>query len=260
MEGLSEYHDRRICSYLLDQSVHFSHAGYHRMREKSLPFLIPCHKICCDGKVKLIYRMQGKVRLCEVIESLDQNRRKDVMTQIVSAVKLLGEQSLFQFGQPELEPEKIYFDLETDQIYIIYLPVYHENQAISIQILEKKIRKKIEILDKRYRKDTKIYVLQRLGSTRMERWELGEGSFVIGKQKKEVQCWVHDSKTLSRRHCEILTEDGQWWIRDLNSRNGTFLNKLRLTPGQWYVLNEGDQILAADCEFRLLCDCFDFCL
>ena len=29
---------------------------------------------------------------------------------------------------------------------------------------------------------------------------------------------------------------------DLNSTNGTFLNKEEITPGQWYKLSDGDVI------------------
>lgn len=256
VEGLSEYSDRRICSYLLEEPVHFSHAGYNRMRKSSLSFLIPGHKIFYDGKIKLIYRTEGKVRLCEAAENLTQKQWNCVMEQLFAAAHQLKEESYFPFGQLELEPEKIYLDLKTYQIYIIYLPVYHENQAISIQILEKEIRKKLEILNKMFRKDTQKNVLQRLGSTQNEIWELTGDSFVIGKQKEQVQCWIPDHSALSRRHCKLLWNHGQWWLMDLDSRNGTFLNKTRLIPWQWYALKVGDRIFAADCEFCLLYGCF----
>ena len=52
------------------------------------------------------------------------------------------------------------------------------------------------------------------------------------------------SKVVSRRHCEFWCEQGKWYIRDVKSSSGTFLNHIRLSPpGQEskpYALNDGD--------------------
>lgn len=252
MEGVSEYCDRRICSYLLNESVCLSHTGYDRMQKSPLPFLLPCHKVLYDGRIKLIYRTEGKISLCEAADCLTHRQRDHAVSELFDAAALLKERKYFPFGQLELETEKIYIDLETYQIYIIYLPVYHKDQAVSIQILEEQIKQKLEKLYKMYRRDTKKFVLQRIGAERKESWELKEKSFVIGKQREKVQCVVADSKALSRRHCILFWNFGKWWIMDLKSRNGTFLNKTKLIPQQWYALCPGDQIFAADCQFCLL--------
>lgn len=46
--------------------------------------------------------------------------------------------------------------------------------------------------------------------------------------------------TVSRRHAELTPDDGVWWIRDLASQNGTYLNGVRLSERQ--RLRAGDQI------------------
>ena len=52
------------------------------------------------------------------------------------------------------------------------------------------------------------------------------------------------SKVVSRRHCEFWCEDGKWYIRDVKSSSGTFLNHIRLSaPSQEskpYPVNDGD--------------------
>ncbi len=256
MEGLSEYCDRRVRSYLLDGPVHFSHAGYDRMKKSGYRFFLPCHKICYNGKIKLIYCTEKKMTLCEAEKTMTQKQRNHIAEQLSDTVQQLKIRSYLQFGQLELEEEKIYLDVADNQIYLIYLPVYQEDQAVSVQILEQEIQKKLEILQEKYQKDTGIFVLQRLDSVSREKWTLNEKGFVIGKQREDVQCLIQDSRALSRKHCKILRNAGQWWIMDLDSRNGTFLNKTRLIPKQWYVIKPGDRILAADCEFCMLYGCF----
>jgi hypothetical protein len=47
-------------------------------------------------------------------------------------------------------------------------------------------------------------------------------AFRIGR---DVACELHlDDPLISRRHAEVLPNEGLWWINDLESRNGTLLN------------------------------------
>jgi hypothetical protein len=47
---------------------------------------------------------------------------------------------------------------------------------------------------------------------------------------------------VGRRHAQLSLQSGQLILQDLNSVNGTFLNKQRITPQQSYPLNSGDEI------------------
>ncbi len=47
---------------------------------------------------------------------------------------------------------------------------------------------------------------------------------------------------VSRRHAVIRRMDGGYFIEDLSSTNGTWLNENRLVPVQPYPINSGDQI------------------
>lgn len=48
--------------------------------------------------------------------------------------------------------------------------------------------------------------------------------------------------TVSRRHAEITCVDGRYLLRDLDSRNGTFVNDQRLEPRQAHTLRPRDQV------------------
>lgn len=54
------------------------------------------------------------------------------------------------------------------------------------------------------------------------------------------------SKVVSRRHCEFWYEAGKWYIKDVKSSSGTFLNHIRLSPpGQEskpFPVNDGDVV------------------
>ncbi|EPE10984.1 ring finger protein [Ophiostoma piceae UAMH 11346] len=52
------------------------------------------------------------------------------------------------------------------------------------------------------------------------------------------------SKVVSRRHCEFWYENNRWYIKDVKSSSGTFLNHIRLsqpgTESKPYAVNDGD--------------------
>ena len=50
------------------------------------------------------------------------------------------------------------------------------------------------------------------------------------------------SGVVSKRHANIRIERDKYYIQDLGSSNGTYLNKYPLLPGNWYKLHPGDLI------------------
>ncbi|KAK0373913.1 FHA domain-containing protein [Colletotrichum paranaense] len=52
------------------------------------------------------------------------------------------------------------------------------------------------------------------------------------------------SKVVSRRHCEFWYDEGKWYIKDVKSSSGTFLNHIRLSPpgteSKPFPVNDGD--------------------
>ena len=80
-----------------------------------------------------------------------------------------------------------------------------------------------------------LLVLQ--GPDKGRRYELPDAPASIGRESRQLPM---TDNTVSRRHCELLPDDGQWILRDLGSANGTYVNGNRVA--QPYVLKLGDQI------------------
>lgn len=62
-------------------------------------------------------------------------------------------------------------------------------------------------------------------------------------------------EALSAHHARITHHHGQWWLEDLNSRNGTFLNREKLnTPA---VIITGDEFKCGNTLFDIRIDTDD---
>lgn len=51
-----------------------------------------------------------------------------------------------------------------------------------------------------------------------------------------------EEAAVSRKHAKIVIKNNQCFLQDLNSTNGTLINKQKLVPGQEQALKDGDEI------------------
>ena len=82
--------------------------------------------------------------------------------------------------------------------------------------------------------------------------EIRKGTFLIGKDSETADYIISDNPMISRRHAGILCRDGRYYVSDLGSKNGSYLNGRRLDPGYEAVLTDGDELCLADETFVFL--------
>ena len=76
-----------------------------------------------------------------------------------------------------------------------------------------------------------LYIIDNDKKNPSQSWEIiPKKKYTIGRSKKEVDLPL-GLKLLSRKHAELIYYDSKTiLIKDLNSRNGTFINKLKIEP------------------------------
>jgi two-component system, NtrC family, sensor kinase len=80
-----------------------------------------------------------------------------------------------------------------------------------------------------------LLVLQ--GPDKGRRFELPDAPALVGRESRSLPL---TDNTVSRRHCELLPDDGHWMVRDLTSANGTYVNGTRINGT--LNLKIGDQL------------------
>ena len=78
------------------------------------------------------------------------------------------------------------------------------------------------------------------------RWDADNGVF----PDVDLDALDSDAK-VSRRHARIYRNNGSYFIEDLGSTNGTYVNRgRRLLPGNSQILNDGDEVIVGKTFLR----------
>ena len=80
---------------------------------------------------------------------------------------------------------------------------------------------------------------------------VNKDEFVIGKKAELCDGVIDFNKMISRSHCKITQRGGQYMITDLQSANGTYVNKVKLQPNQSTPIKNGDLIRLANSDFQV---------
>ncbi len=76
---------------------------------------------------------------------------------------------------------------------------------------------------------------------------LKKDKFLIGRAK---ECSLRaGSEAISRRHCAIVRKDDAYTVRDLGSRNGTYVNETRIA--EEVILAAGDELRVGPLHFKV---------
>ncbi len=84
-------------------------------------------------------------------------------------------------------------------------------------------------------------------------FELFDGSRLTIGSKRDANDVVIDSRRVSRSHAEIVCRDGEIYISDRGSTNGTYINGSHETvpKGIYATVKPGDSIILADTEIYI---------
>jgi predicted component of type VI protein secretion system len=78
--------------------------------------------------------------------------------------------------------------------------------------------------------------------------QVDSGNLTVGRESDNAI--VIDSDSVSRLHACIFEVLGNWFLRDLNSTNGTLVNGVKVQPGQLRLLRDGDLVQLANFPVR----------
>lgn len=82
-----------------------------------------------------------------------------------------------------------------------------------------------------------------------EKISVNKPVFRIGKEKSYVDYFVANNDAVSRSHADIITRGNRYYVKDLNSKNKTYINDRQLPIKQEIEIQDGDCLKIANEEF-----------
>ncbi len=275
-------------AYILNDSSLFLKTEYKILQGETTSFFLKCVKIMYNGKEELYYDVESCRPLSLVVEEEDAKGVIDLFENLFCHIKKVGENGFLSPLKLQLSADKIWVDPSTKQVKFVYLPLTKKVYD-NMQELEGEFRKELlDFIKKRKDRDETCFVefskviCQQgylLGYERKEQGILKDvvkdekGSeckiislvagvqeefvvkqkeFIIGKNAKQTDGTVSFSRMVSRKHCKIIKKKSEYFVVDLSSSNGTFLNGMRLVPGKEYVIHNRDVLRLATSDFQIM--------
>lgn len=183
-------------------------------------------------KVKLVY-LPLKNRLFDDISAFENDLRTSLV-KIISGISTLSSSKTIQ------------------------LSAYLQDGTLSMESLYSKVKGGTVADyrdDKKTTKQTPADVRMRIvalnAPTRVE-IEITKDEFTLGKKQGAVDGVISFNKMISRSHCKIVRSGNLYTIVDLQSQNGTFVNKVRLQPNRPCNIKNGDIVRMANSDFQVI--------
>ena len=95
----------------------------------------------------------------------------------------------------------------------------------------------------------RLISLESLDTPPVQIIQIDGGSLTIGREPENHV--VVDSEAVSRQHGCLIEAEGHWVFKDFESTNGSWINGIKLTPGQIRLLRNNDVIQLADFPVRV---------
>lgn len=80
------------------------------------------------------------------------------------------------------------------------------------------------------------------------RLEINRPDYVLGKSRDMADGIIYNHSAVSRKHCRIIEEKGCYYIQDLGSTNGTYVNDRYIMENARVRLHNEDRIRLAECD------------
>lgn len=85
-----------------------------------------------------------------------------------------------------------------------------------------------------------------------EKKVIDKNVYIIGNSNYEADFVISDNKTISRKHVQIINKSEGYFIMDVNSKNGTYLNGVKLGPFCETPILDGDKFYLSDEGFEFV--------
>ena len=278
-------------SYVLTSDSFYSSTEFKILQSQKIVNFANCCKMRWNGRIQLLYFTSNCIPFADYIQSSTPESTIAIIEQIISTIISVKNNGFLSYYNIEISFNRIFIDQTNNQVHMIYLPINHklftdafqfnttlygelfrstrfcpilnevlkcfsDRESISVEELFSKVSNISSELAKsqgRIIQKNKKMKLIAVNSPFPLEIAIDKDNFIIGRNESVVDGFVPFSKMIGRQHCKICYKNNEYFVVDLNSQNGTYLNqrKNRLPANQLCSLSNGDILRLAKFSFRV---------
>ncbi len=278
-------------SYILNDNASFLSTDYKVLQSQTNSCFVKCMKMLYNGKVQIYYMTKDLRPFASMIPSLDADSFLTIVSNLFSGIIDVKNNGFLSCQNIDISLEKIYVDASTYKVSLVYIPLSKRifdayssfESAIRTELVKliscvstissdnvrqlsadlsngtltlEEVFSRIKGAKKTGTGQGAVHgagLLRMVALDAPSKVEIAvtKDSFVIGKKPELCDGVVQFNKMISRSHCRVNKTGTQYTITDLQSANGTYVNKKRLQPNQPYPIKNGDIVRLANSDFQV---------
>ncbi len=94
-----------------------------------------------------------------------------------------------------------------------------------------------------------VLILQNLSQGKSLKFMIRQDGYILGRSVYRADGLIPNNMRVSNTHCKIIRQDSKYFVMDLESRNGTYVNGVSIAGQSLCALKKGDRLRLADEEF-----------
>lgn len=194
-------------------------------------------------QIKMIYL---PVRNVSISEEEAKCRVREFLKWMVESVTILDSRI-----ETDLLSEITKQSMTSNEIHENIFDIFNNSTKLGIDATKKEESYEKEEAPKqeKVKHSTKTLILQMKGSKQPLLFRVYKKEFVIGRNAKISDGVITGNNKIGRQHCKILFSQNKYFLIDLNSKNGTFLNGKKISENMNKEIAENDIIRLANVDF-----------
>lgn len=276
--------------YILSDNSLFSLTDFKvlKNKEKTGGF-IKCSKAMFNGRVSLIYFIGDHKNLSNILLSVDPESFTLILRNLFEVLLEIKGIGFLSYQNVDISTDKIFIDQKTLGVSLIYLPLtsnsvgeevflnelrtqllqiisstpvlssdkiskismYLSNASLSIEELYKNISAECSGGSVRHAGSQPLLNVVSVNSKNTCEFNINKPEFILGRVASKVDAVVPGNPTISSAHCKFIFRNGEYFVQDLKSSNGSYLNSKRLAAEELYPVKNGDRLRLANEDFLI---------
>lgn len=287
---VEEYVNSGALFYTFKDNSYFSITDYKIITNEKQITILKCSDFMHNGKREIVFFTDKYKSLQEIINEKNEHESLNhIIFKIIENILHIKNNGFLTYSNLILSFDRIFIGKSDHDCKLIYLPVannidngdnewefrkkiaeYISNDnlfyAYSIEKIKDDLENKEVELEEIYNRMCDIYESRTVSNDAQKHpviviksdennkalcFETAADEFILGKKQGVADFVISGVATISRKHCKITYDDGIYYIEDMDSTNGTYVNNYRLEPHTREVITDGDIIKLATSRFSI---------